>query len=114
MSDAKKRELIKRLKKERVKGEKFDHHFAIIEQKKVTDSLGLLKVEWYQGDKLHGSASFMFPLEKTDDSEADQWSKLQIGENRFYGVTLDLKSKSLTELASGFFRRSFEEGKLQD
>lgn len=109
-----KKELIKILKKERPKLEKAGHHVVIIEQKKVSDRLGMLRGEYYLNDKMEASGSLVFPLQQPDESHPTVWDKMRVGDSEYYAITADLKPKPLSALLKGFIRRSLEEGKIQD
>jgi hypothetical protein len=43
-----------------------------------------------------------------------EWETLGAGESRFNVLTFEMRGKSVVELAKGFIKRSFEEGKIQD
>lgn len=114
MKGDKKSEILKALKKERPKTGKFNHHIVVIEQKKISEKLGMLRFEWYADDKLEGSGSFAFPIQNQPGTANDTWTKLPIGQSEFFAFSVDFKAKSLAQMLGGFFRRSLDEGKLQD
>lgn len=114
MKTGKKSEVLKALKKERPKTGKFNHHMVLIEQKKISEKLGMLRFEWYADDKLEGSGSFAFPIQNQPGAANDTWANLPIGQSEFFGFSIDFKAKTLSQMVGGFFRRSLEEGKLQD
>jgi hypothetical protein len=114
MKTDKKSELLKALKKERPKAGKFNHNIVVMEQKKISEKLGMLRFDWYADDKLEGSGSLAFPIPNQTEGKTDQWAKLGVGQSEFYALSLDFKAKSLAQMVGGFFRRSLEEGKLQD
>lgn len=114
MKTDKKTEILKALKKERPKQGKFNHNIVVMEQKKISEKLGMLRFEWYAEDTLEGSGSFAFPIQNPVEGNPDQWSKLAIGQSEYYALSIDLKAKSIAQMVGAFFRRSLEEGKLQD
>jgi hypothetical protein len=75
----KKKELIKVLKKERPKLGKMGHHVIIIEQKKVSSVLGMLRGEYYLNDTMEASGSFVFPLPQSSEGQPSIWDKMQVG-----------------------------------
>ncbi len=114
MQDKKKKELLRLLKKERPKIKKFNYNVFVIEVKKVADTNGMLKFEWYFNDELNSTGSFIMPLESDLEKQAPEWQKLKVGENEYYALTFDMKAKSIAKIIGGFFKRSLEEGKFQD
>lgn len=43
-----------------------------------------------------------------------EWETLAVGHSRFNVFTFEMRGKSVLELAKGFIKRTFEEGKIQD
>ncbi len=109
-----KRELIKILKKEQEQSKQFAGAIIIVESKKISDELGILKGEIYIQDKLEYSGGMTVPIEKENGKNAAGWEKMKVGESEYHGIFLQARGKSFLEKVAGFVKRSLEESKFQD
>lgn len=114
MPTNRKRELLKTIEKERPKTRgKMINNVVVIEQKKINDTLGMLRFEYYVNDEMEAAGSFAFPLIESNDP-SDRWQKITPGQSEYFAVSVDIKAKSFSKLLGDFFRRSLQEGKIQD
>ena len=95
----------------KVKG-KHDKTIIIVELKKLSSTLGMIKGEMYKNKKIELAGSLFFPLEKSD--EPSVWDTIKVKQSKFYGLRVDSRKQSIYEVLRGFFSRTFKEGKLQD
>ncbi len=110
-----KKEILEILKDENpitVNNEKYSQLILIIETKKVKENLGIIKGEYYVDGTLNYKGSSLFPLFNISDQSI--WKQLNVGENAYYGFTLDSREMKIPEKLIGFFNRSFEGATIQD
>jgi len=94
--------------------EKYNPLMLILELKKISSSIGIIKGEYYDGDNLEYRGSLLIPLGQPNQSKPTEFDNIEIGKNKFYGFTLDSREKKLGEKVGDFFRRSFEDSTIQD
>ena len=110
-----KEEILELLKKENplIQGsEKYSQLILILEFKKINSSLGIIKGEYYQDDKLENRGSLMLPLYFSGQNTI--WTNLNENETAFYGFTLDSREMKIPEKILAFFSRSFDGATIQD
>jgi len=61
----------------------------ILEIKKIKQNLGILKGEYYNGDKLEYRGSLLIPLDKPKFDQPNHFDEIKVGEYKFFGFTLD-------------------------
>jgi hypothetical protein len=115
-----KKQLLRKIRKETRPPKGFGQWVLVIEHRRISEQIGLLVLE-AQLDGKHqwsGSMSANLPEQKKygpDGKEIQsEWETLGAGESRFNVLTFEMRGKSVVELAKGFIKRSFEEGKIQD
>jgi len=92
----------------------FNQLFLIVEFKKVSEIIGIIKGELYNNDKLDFRGSLIIPLSQNDDNQQKNWNTIEIGKSVFYGLSFDSRELCITEKIKEFFNRSISEGKIQD
>ena len=100
----------------------FTQWYFILEQRRLTDDLGVARLEGYENSKLDwsGGLSVNIPKERMigpDGKElplAGDWDKIPVGQSTFMMLTFESRGKTMWENVGGFVKRSFSEGKLQD
>jgi hypothetical protein len=95
----------------KVKG-KHDKTVIIVELKKVSSILGMIKGEMYKNKKIDLAGSLFFPLEKSEKPSV--WDTIKVKQSKFYGLRVDARKPSIYEVLKDFMGRTFKEGKLQD
>lgn len=107
-----KQDILRAVEREgKVKG-KHDKTVVIVELKKLSSKLGMIKGEMYKNKKIDLAGSLFFPLEKSN--EPSVWDDIKVKESKFYGLRVDSRKQSIYEILKGFFGRTFKEGKIQD
>ncbi len=115
-----KKELLKAIRKETKPPKGFGQWVLILEHRRVSETVGLFRVEAELDGKPEwsGAASVNLPEAKKFSQDGkelqSEWDKVAPGESLFNVFTLELRGKSLIESAKGWIKRSFEEGKIQD
>ena len=117
-----KKQLLRAIRKETRPQKGFGQWIFIFEAKKVTDALGLIRVEGYSDKRLEwsGSLSVNLPQAKTFGPDGKElagqveWDKLTAGESTHCVLTMEMRGKTLWEGAKDMVKRSVAEGKLQD
>jgi hypothetical protein len=115
-----KKKLLLAIRKETRPPKGFGQWVLIIEHRRISEDLGLLRVEAQLNGKLEwsGSISVNLPEQKKfgpDGKEIQSdWETLAVGQSRYNVLTFEMRGKSITELAKGFIKRSLEDGKIQD
>ncbi len=115
-----KKQLLRVIRKETKPPKGFGQWLLVIEHRRITDTLGLLLVEAQLDGKNEWSGSITVNLPEQKKSAPDgqeipsDWEKIAPGESRYNILTFEMRGKSIVELTKGFFKRSIEEGKLQD
>lgn len=112
-----KEEIMQILKEENPPIDEINHYnqlFLIVEFKKITESIGLIKGELYGNEQLEYRGSILLPLFKTEANQKSNWNSIEVGKSIFYGMSLDTRELGLTEKVGDFIGRSLEEGKVQD
>ncbi len=108
--------IIKHLKKENRKiSGKYKRFIVTLEAKKIESNLGLLKGKYYEDNELVNQGSLIFPIDHLNNNQQPTiWDSLKVGESKHYGGLLDSKKDSLGKIFGDFFKRSFQEGRVQD
>lgn len=117
-----KKQLLRAVLRESRPPKGFGQWILIFEARRLSDSLGLVRLEGYTDKKLEwsGGLSMNLPQPATVGPDGKEvtgsinWEKLEPGQSRFSVLTFEMRGKSLLEEAKGFFERSFKEGKFQD
>ena len=91
--------------------EKYSQIILVVELKKIDNTFGIIKGEYFQGDKLENKFSIMLPLTTSSESI---WRTLNIKESTFYGFTLDSRTMKLPERVMDIINRSFDGATIQD
>jgi len=88
----------------------FEKFILILERKKVSENIGIIKGELIQNDDvvLRGKIT-VNPNSPIDDFN---WNKLEIGNSIFNGLSLDYKGETLYELFVEGLKNSLRDGKL--
>ena len=93
---------------EKVKG--FNKYILIIEYRKISEKLGIIRGELIQDDKIIFKGK-MTQLPETQVDSFD-WDMLEIGESYFEGYSLDYKGETISQLMKQGFKKSLKEGRL--
>ncbi len=117
-----KNQLLRTIRKETKPPNGFGQWIFILECRRLSDSVGLLRLEAHNDKKLEwsGALSVNLPEPKRFSPDGKElvssvnWDKLTPGQSSFNVLTVETRGKSVLEVAKGFFKRSFESGKLQD
>ena len=117
-----KKHLVRMMRKETRPPKGFTQWYFILEQRRLTDDLGVARLEGYENSKLDwsGGLSVNIPKERMigpDGKElplAGDWDKIPVGQSTFMMLTFESRGKTMWENVGGFVKRSFSEGKLQD
>jgi hypothetical protein len=90
--------------------EGFSKYILIIEHKKVSQTLGLIKGELLQNNKiiLRGKMT-EFPETFPDSFN---WESLTVGESYYEGFSLDYQGETISQLLIQGFKNSIKEGKI--
>lgn len=88
----------------------FEQFILILERKKVSENIGIIKGELIQNDDivLRGKIAIN-PNSATDNFN---WNDLEIGKSNFIGFSLDYKGETLYELFVEGLKNSIRDGKL--
>src|SRR5436853_22569 len=100
-----KKQLLRTIRNETKPPKGFNQWVVILEAKKLSDELGLLRVEAYSDKRLEwsGSLSMKLPQPKSygpDGKELPQtpdWDKLAVGESTYTTLTAEMRGKSFVE-----------------
>lgn len=115
-----KKQLLKAIRKETKLAKGFGQWVLVLERRRLSEAVGLLRVEAELDGKPEwsGSMSVNLPEPKKFGPDGHQlpgdWETVRPGESAFNVFTLELRGKSLIESAKGWIKRSFENGKIQD
>jgi len=115
-----KKQLLKVIRKETKPPKGFGQWVIVLERRRLSENLGLLRLEAELDGKAEwsGSMSVALPEPKKhapDGSELPgDWDNIAPGESGFHIFTLELRGKTLIESAKSWIKRSFEDGKIQD
>ena len=115
-----KKRLLSAIRKETKPLKGFGQWIVVLEHRRISEGLGLLLAEAQLDGKIQWSGSISVNLpEKTKfgpDGKAipGEWETLEPGQSRFNLITAEIRGKSIVELVTGFKKRSFEDGKIQD
>jgi hypothetical protein len=117
-----KKQLLRAIRKESKPPKGFGQWIAIIEARRVSEHLGLIRLEWYSNSKLEWSAGLSVNLPQVKVVSPDgkeiaasiEWDKLGPGESTFNVLTCEMRGKSIWEATQGFFRRSLSDARIQD
>jgi hypothetical protein len=93
----------------------FSQLFLILELKKINPHLGIIKGEYYNNDQLECRGSLLLPiLDNIPNQPNNNWSSLEAGKSKYYGISFDARELRLTEKIGDFLSRSVSDGRLQD
>lgn len=115
-----KKQLRRAIRKETKPPKGFGQWLITLEQRRISEDIGLFRVEAEIDGKLQWSAavSVNLPEAKKFDSTGreivSEWDRIALGKSLFNVFTLETRGKSVVEVAKGWLKRSFEEGKIQD
>lgn len=115
-----KKQLRRAIRKETKPQKGFSQWLITLEQRKISEEVGLFRVEAELDGKLQwsGAVSVNLPETKKFDPTGREipsdWDKVAPGKSLFNVFTLETRGKSVVEVAKGWLKRSFEEGKIQD
>lgn len=115
-----KKQLLRVIRKETRPPKGFGQWVIILEHRRLSDTVGLFRVEAHNDKKLEwsGAISVNLPEPKKfgpDGKEVvSDWEKLASGQSSFNVFTLEMRGKSVVEMAKGWIKRSLEDGKIQD
>lgn len=105
-----KKEIIDTLLKEDPKPAKFEKLMLIIEHKKISSKLGIVKGELLQNGKVNLKGSMTCIPEKMEESF--NWDILKVGQSYFEGYSLDYKGETIGSLIKQGLKKSIKEGKI--
>lgn len=111
-----KRQLLRALKHEHARGRRaveYQRFTVLVEIKRVSQQLGLVKCEYYDGTTPSFVGSLLAPI-SASTGQPSTWDGLAEGASRYFGIALDTREKSFREQVGGFMKRTFEEARLQD
>lgn len=115
-----KKQLLKAIRKETKPAKGFGQWVLVLERRRLSEAVGLLRLEAELDGKPEwsGSMSVSLPEPKKFGPDGRQlpgeWDNVAPGESAFNVFTLELRGKSLIESAKGWIKRSFDNGKIQD
>lgn len=115
-----KKQLLKAIRKETKPPKGFAQWVLVLERRRLSENLGLLRVEAELNGKPEwsGAASVSLPEAKKFGPDGNElsgdWGNIAVGQSGFNIFTLELRGKSLIESVKGWVKRSFEDGKIQD
>jgi hypothetical protein len=115
-----KKQLLRAIPKETRPAKGFGQWILVFEHRRVSADLGLFLVEAQLDGKVEWSCSVSvnLPEEKKFGPDGQpipgEWEKLEAGQSRYNVLTLEMRGRSFGEQIKGFFKRTLEEGKLQD
>lgn len=89
----------------------FEKYALIIEHKKLSNNVGMIKAELLQNNKilLRGKIA-KFPERQQDSSF--NWEMLKVGESYFEGYSLDFKGATFSQKIIDGFKKSITEGRI--
>ena len=104
-----KEEIIEVLKEEEVpKG--FEQFIVLLEFNKKSDKLCLIKGELLQNEDVVLRGKLTVIPEMT--SNPTQWDKMEVGESKIFGFSLEYKGETLFDIFSEGFKESIRKGKI--
>ena len=115
-----KKQLLRTIRKETKPPKGFGQWVLVLEHRRISDAVGLFRVEAHNDKKLEwsGAISINLPEPKKfapgGTELVSDWEKLAPGQSSFNLLTLEMRGKSVFEVAKGWLKRSFEDGKIQD
>ena len=114
------KQLLKAIRKETRPPKGFGQWVLIVERRRLSENLGLLRVEAELDGNPEWSGSMSAALPEAKKFAPDgkelpgDWDNIAPGESGFHIFTLELRGKTLIESVKGWIKRSFEDGKIQD
>lgn len=115
-----KKQLLKIIRKETKPPKGFGQWVIVLERRRLSEHLGLLRLEAALDGKPGWSGAMSVALPEARKVGPDgkelpgDWDNIPAGESGFHVFTLELRGKTLIESAKGWIKRSFEDGRLQD
>lgn len=114
------KELLKTIRKETRPPKGFGQWVLVLERRRQSETLGLLRLDAESDGKPEwsGSMSVALPEAKKFGPDGNElpgdWDNIAPGESKFNIFTLELRGKTLMESAKGWIKRSFDDGRIQD
>ena len=88
----------------------FDKYIVLVEHKKLSNKIGVVKAEVIQNGKI------MLKGKKTEtpvkEEEGFNWNIVEEGESHFEGYSLDVKSQSMKSMIKEGLRKSVKDGRI--
>ncbi len=112
-----KKEILSTLKseiKETGSKEKYHRIILIVTMKRIDKNTGFVSGEFYQDDKMNYRGAVILPINQNLKIENSVWASMKVGSKNIYGFLLDSRNKTWLETVADFFKRSIEEGRVQD
>jgi hypothetical protein len=115
-----KKQLLQKIRRETRPQKGFNQWIFVLERRRLAEDAGLLLGEAQLNGKVEWSGSVSIPLpEKKKFSPTGQelpgeWDDIAPGKSKFNVFTFEMRGKTVADTIKGFFKRSLEEGKLQD
>lgn len=112
----KKSDILRILKEENLPIEGKDNYtqlMVVIECKKISSNSGIIKLEYYQDEKLDYRGSALLPL-SSSPNQGDIWTDLENNASSFFGFTLDSREAKAHEKVIDFINRSLDGAVIQD
>ena len=88
----------------------FEKYVAVVEHKKLSSKIGIVKGEILQNGKTIIKGKMTCPPIK--DDESFDWNMLTVGESYFQAFSIDFKGQSLKSMITEGIKKSIKEGKL--
>ena len=105
-----KEEIIKTLLKEDPLIKKYEKLIVIIEHKKISKALGIIKAELINNGKVSLKGSMTCIPETIEDFF--NWDLLKEGESHFDGYSIDFKGDTISSLIKQGLKNSMKEGRI--
>lgn len=105
-----KQEVIGTLLKEDPAPKKFEKLMVIVEHKKISKVLGIVKAEVLQNQKIILKGSMTCIPETFEDSF--NWNILKDGQSYFEGYSIDYKGETVGSIIKQGLKKSIKEGKI--
>ena len=120
LAKQRRKQLLKTIRKETKPPKGFGQWLVVLERRRLSENLGVLRLEGELDGKAEWSGSMSVALPEPKKYAPDgaelpgDWDNIAPGESGFNIFTLELRGKTLIESVKGWIKRSFEDGKIQD
>lgn len=104
------KDIIDALLKEDPAEKGFNKYMVIVEQKKISSKLGVIKAELLQNAKVSAKGK-MTTLPVTEDEGFD-WDRLKVGEVYYQGFSVDLQGQTVGSMIMEGIKKSIKQGKI--